>query len=114
VLAEFPQLQAIAITLRESHSASHNGWSACLNDRSQFLVSRSYEITHIVDRVGGGDSFAGGLIYGYLNFKTRQEALEFAVAAICLKHSVPGDFNRITVDDVNGLLKGGGSGRVQR
>src|SRR3954447_18928934 len=114
VLAEFPQLQAIAITLRESHSASHNGWSACLNDRSQFLVSRSYEITHIVDRVGGGDSFAGGLIYGYLNFKTRQEALEFAVAASCLKHSVPGDFNRITVDEVNALLKGGGSGRVQR
>src|SRR5947209_948794 len=114
VLAEFPQLQAIAITLRESHSASHNGWSACLNDRSQFLVSRAYEITHIVDRVGGGDSFAGGLIYGYLNFKTHQEALEFAVAASCLKHSVPGDFNRITVDEVNGLLKGGGSGRVQR
>src|SRR3954470_20625866 len=114
VLAEFPGMQAIAITLRESHSASHNGWSACLNDRSQFLVSRSYEITHIVDRVGGGDSFAGGLIYGYLNFKTRQEALEFAVAASCLKHSVPGDFNRITVDEVNGLLKGGGSGRVQR
>ena len=114
VLAEFPQLQAIAITLRESHSASHNGWSACLNDRSQFLVSRAYDITHIVDRVGGGDSFAGGLIYGYLNFKTRLEALEFAVAASCLKHSVPGDFNRITVDEVNGLLKGGGSGRVQR
>jgi 2-dehydro-3-deoxygluconokinase len=114
VLAEFPQLQAIAITLRESHSASHNGWSACLNDRTQFLVSRQYEITHIVDRVGGGDSFAGGLIYGYLNFKTRQEALEFAVGASCLKHSVPGDFNRVTVDEVNALLKGGGSGRVQR
>ena len=114
VLAEYPKLQAIAITLRESHSASHNGWSACLNDRTQFIVSRQYEITHIVDRVGGGDSFAGGLIYGYLNFKTRQEALEFAVAASCLKHSVPGDFNRVTVDEVNALLKGGGSGRVQR
>jgi 2-dehydro-3-deoxygluconokinase len=114
VLAEYPKLQALAITLRESHSASHNGWSACLNDRTQFIVSRQYEITHIVDRVGGGDSFAGGLIYGHLNFKTRQEALEFAVAASCLKHSVPGDFNRITVDEVNALLKGGGSGRVQR
>ena len=67
-----------------------------------------------MDRVGGGDSFAGGLIYGYLNFMTHQDALEFAVAASCLKHSVPGDFNRVTVDEVNGLLKGGGSGRVQR
>lgn len=114
VLAEYPQLQAIAITLRESHSASHNGWSACLNDRREFLTSRSYDITHIVDRVGGGDSFAAGLIYGLLNLKTHAEALEFAVAASCLKHSVPGDFNRFTVDEVNGLLKGGGSGRVQR
>jgi 2-dehydro-3-deoxygluconokinase len=114
VLAEYPKLQAIAITLRESHSASHNGWSACLNDRQEFLVSRGYDITHIVDRVGGGDSFAAGLIYGLLNLKTHGEALEFAVAASCLKHSVPGDFNRFTVDEVNGLLKGGGSGRVQR
>jgi 2-dehydro-3-deoxygluconokinase len=114
VLDEFSTLQAIAITLRESHSASHNGWSACLNDRKEFLVSRSYQITHIVDRVGGGDSFAGGLIYGYQKLKTHAEALEFAVAASCLKHSVPGDFNRFTVDEVNGLLKGGGSGRVQR
>jgi 2-dehydro-3-deoxygluconokinase len=114
VLAAYPQLQAIAITLRESRSASHNGWSACLNNRKEFLVSRSYEITHIVDRVGGGDSFAGGLIYGLQNLKTHQEALEFAVAASCLKHSVPGDFNRFTVDEVNALLKGGGSGRVQR
>ena len=65
VLGEFPNLKAIAITLRESHSASHNGWSACLHDREEFLVSRHYEITHIVDRVGGGDSFAGGLIYGF-------------------------------------------------
>ena len=114
VLDEYPQLQAIAITLRESHSASHNGWSACLNDRKEFIVSRKYDITHIVDRVGGGDSFAGGLIYGYLTLPSHRDAMEFAVAASCLKHSVPGDFNRITVDEVNGLLKGGGSGRVQR
>jgi 2-dehydro-3-deoxygluconokinase len=114
VLDEFPHLQAIAITLRESHSASHNGWSACLNDRKEFIVSRRYDITHIVDRVGGGDSFAGGLIYGFLTLPSHRDALEFAVAASCLKHSVPGDFNRITVDEVNGLLKGGGSGRVQR
>ncbi len=114
VLGEYPNLQAIAITLRESRSASHNGWSACLNDRNDFLVSRSYEITHIVDRVGGGDSFAGGLIFGFQNLKTHQDALEFGVAASCLKHSIPGDFNRFTVDEVNALLKGGGSGRVQR
>jgi 2-dehydro-3-deoxygluconokinase len=114
VLGQFPQLKAIAITLRESHSASHNGWSACYHDRKQFLLSRRYEITHIVDRVGGGDSFAGGLIYGLNTMAGPQEALEFAVAASCLKHSIPGDFNRFTVDEVKALIKGGGSGRVQR
>jgi 2-dehydro-3-deoxygluconokinase len=114
VLEEYANLKAIAITLRESKNASHNGWSACLNDRQGFLMSRHYEITHIVDRVGGGDCFAGGLIYGFLELATHQEALEFAVAASCLKHSVPGDFNRVSVDEVNALLKSGGSGRVQR
>jgi 2-dehydro-3-deoxygluconokinase len=114
VLAEFPNLRTIAVTLRESHSASHNGWSACLNDGRNFLVSRHYEITHIVDRVGGGDAFAGGLIYGLQALGNPQEALEFAVAASCLKHSIPGDFNRFTVAEVRELLKGGGSGRVQR
>lgn len=110
----YPNLKTIAITLRESHSASHNGWSACLYTGDQFLLSKQYEITHIVDRVGGGDAFAGGLIYGLLQFGTPQEALEFAVAASGLKHSIPGDFNRFTVDEVMGLVKGGGSGRVQR
>ena len=114
VLAEFPNLKMIAITLRESRSASHNGWSACLDDRQEFLVSRHYDITHIVDRVGGGDCFAGGLIYGLLRLPSHQEALEFAVAASCLKHSIPGDFARLGVDEVNSLLKSGGSGRVQR
>lgn len=114
VLGEFPNLKAIAITLRESHSASHNGWSACLNDRERFLVSRKYEITHIVDRVGGGDSFAAGLIYGMLSLKDHQEALEFAVATSALKHSIIGDFNRVSVEEVKSLLRGGGSGRVQR
>ncbi len=114
VLGEYPNLKAIAITLRESKSASHNGWSACLNDRKSFMLSRSYEITHIVDRVGAGDSFAAGLIYGFQALPTHQEALEFAVATSCLKHSHPGDFSRTTVDEVNALLKGGGSGRVQR
>jgi 2-dehydro-3-deoxygluconokinase len=114
VLAAYPNLKAIAITLRESKSASHNGWSACLHNGKEFLLSRKYEITHIVDRVGGGDAFAGGLIFGLLNLPSHQEALEFAVAASCLKHSIPGDFNRFTRAEVEGLLKEGGSGRVQR
>ena len=114
VVTEFPNLKALAITLRESKSASHNGWSACLHNGKDFLMSRHYEITHIVDRVGGGDSFAAGLIYGLQSLASHQEALEFAVAASCLKHSIPGDFNRFTVDEVKGLLKGDGSGRVQR
>ena len=114
VLNQYANLKGIAITLRKSRSASHNGWSACLNDRRTFMVSRSYEITHIVDRVGSGDCFAAGLIYGFQTLPTHQDALEFAVAASCLKHSIPGDFSRSTVDDVNALLKGGGSGRVQR
>jgi len=114
VLGEFPNLQVIALTLRESHSASHNGWAACLRDRGEFLVSRSYEITHIVDRVGSGDSFAAGLIYGLQKLPTRRDALEFAVAASCLKHSIPGDFHRVSVEEVEALLREGGSGRVQR
>ena len=114
VMNEYPNVKIMAITLRESKSASHNGWSACLNDGKEFLLSRHYEITHIVDRVGGGDAFGGGLIYGLQALGSHQEALEFAVAASCLKHSIPGDFNRFTVDEVKGLLKGGGSGRVQR
>jgi len=114
VLASFDNLKCIAITLRESRSASDNGWSACLNNREQFLLSRKYEITHIVDRVGSGDSFAAGLIYGLQKLTTQQDALEFGVAASCLKHSTPGDFSRATVDEVSALLQGGGSGRVQR
>jgi 2-dehydro-3-deoxygluconokinase len=114
VMAEFPNLKMMAITLRESKSASHNGWSACLHDGQDFLVSRHYEITHIVDRVGGGDCFAGGLIHGLLSLPTHQDALEFAVAASCLKHSIPGDFARLGAGEVQQLLKAGGSGRVQR
>jgi 2-dehydro-3-deoxygluconokinase len=114
VLAAYGNLHAIAITLRESKSASHNGWSACMNDRKNFIMSRHYEITNIVDRIGAGDSFAAGLIYGMLRLSTSEEALEFAVAASCLKHSIPGDFTRSSVDEVNALLKGDASGRVQR
>jgi 2-dehydro-3-deoxygluconokinase len=114
VLREFGNLKLIAITLRESFSASHNGWSACLANGKEFLTSRHYDITNIVDRVGGGDCFAAGLIYGLQALGSHQEALEFAVAASCLKHSIPGDFNRFSVDEVQALVKGGGSGRVQR
>ena len=114
VLSAYPNLRAIAITLRESVSASHNGWSACLHDGKEFLTSRRYDITHIVDRVGAGDCFAAGLIYGMLTGLASQETLEFAVAASCLKHSIPGDFSRVSVAEVNALLKEGGSGRVQR
>jgi len=114
VLSDYPKLEAVAITLRESRSASENGWSACLNDRHEFMLSRHYDITHIVDRVGAGDSFAAGLIYGYQTLATHREALEFAVAASCLKHSVVGDFSRIAAEEVQALIKGGGSGRVQR
>ena len=114
VLTQFPNLKSIAITLRESKSASHNGWSACMNDREKFMVSRWYEITHIVDRVGSGDSFAGGLIYGLQKLGSHVAALEFAVAASCLKHSIAGDFFRCSVEEVEALITQGGSGRVQR
>jgi 2-dehydro-3-deoxygluconokinase len=114
VMERFPQMQIIAITLRESRSADHNGWSTCLFDGSEFYLSRKYEITDIVDRVGGGDSFAAGLIYGLNNYSSKEDALNFAVAASCLKHSIIGDFNRVSVSEVEKLMAGDASGRVQR
>lgn len=114
VLAAYPNMKMIAITLRESHSADWNGWAACLNDGENFYVSKKYEIRDIVDRVGGGDSFAGGLIYGLNTYEDKQKALEFAVAASCLKHSILGDFNRVGAGDVEKLMGGDGTGRVQR
>ena len=114
VLQEYPDMSAIAITLRESHSADRNGWSACLRDADGFRLSRHYELTDIVDRVGGGDSFASALIYGLNAYDDRQQSLEFAVAASCLKHSISGDFNRVSVAEVKNLMGGDGSGRVQR
>lgn len=114
VLAAYPNMKMIAITLRESHSADWNDWAACLNDGKNFYVSKKYEIRSIVDRVGGGDSFAGGLLYGLNHYEDRQQALEFAVAASCLKHSILGDFNRAGVSDVEKLMGGDGTGRVQR
>lgn len=108
--------QTVAITLRESFSASMNGWSALLHDDKDCkepVRSTRYEID-IVDRVGGGDSFASGLIYGLLKKNNTVQALEFAVAASCLKHTIPGDFNLVRVDEVEKLIKSGGSGRVER
>lgn len=103
----------VAITLRESISASNNNWSAMLYDGKEFYKSKKYELT-IIDRVGGGDSFGGGLIYSLLNDYEMQDAIEFAVAASCLKHSIEGDFNLVSVAEVKNLAKGDGSGRVQR
>lgn len=115
-LKEQFKFKAVAITLRESFSASRNGWSALLHDDKDCTTpyrSKRYDI-QIVDRVGGGDSFASGLIYGLLNKPSTKDALEFAVAASCLKQTIPGDFNIVTVDEVEKLAKGSGSGRVER
>ena len=110
----YPNIKRVAITLRESKSADRNDWAACIYDGKEFYVSRKYEITDIVDRVGGGDSFSGGLIYGLLTYEKQSDALEFAVAASCLKHTISGDYNRVTVPEVVALMKGSGSGRVER
>ena len=114
-LADKFHFEKVAITLRESHSASDNGWSAMLYDvaSNEYAFSKKYEL-RIVDRVGGGDSFGGGLIYALLSGKSTQEAVEFAVAASALKHSIEGDFNMVTVSEVEKLAGGDGSGRIQR
>lgn len=103
-------------SLRVSHSASDNGWSACIysRDTTEFYHSKEYRVSPIIDRVGGGDSFAAGVICGFLDNKSFKEALEFGVAASALKHTIPGDFNLVTRADVDGLVGGDGSGRVQR
>ena len=111
----FPNLGTIAITLRGSLSASHNTWSGILWDGGKVYVAPVYDITHVVDRVGGGDAFAGGLIYGLRTYgDDRQKALDFAVAASCLKHSIMGDFDLSTVSEVEKLMGGDVSGRVSR
>ncbi len=114
MLERFPNLKYQTITLRESYSASHNGWSACLHNGEDFFLSPLYEITHIVDRVGGGDSFAAGIIYGLTTGMRDEEALNFATAASCLKHSIPGDANLLSVEEVMRLAEGEASGRVLR
>ena len=104
----------VVSTLRESFSASRNGWKALIYDGNDFYESKRYDIEPIIDRVGGGDSFSGGLIHGLLTKKTQGEALEFAVAASALKHTIPGDFNQVSVEEVESLAGGNTNGRVQR
>ena len=110
----FPRAKKVITTLRGSISASHNTWSGVLYDGTTLYEAPTYQMTHIVDRVGGGDSFMGGLIYGLLNYDDDQKALDFAVAASCLKHTIKGDSNLVTVAEVEKLMSGDASGRVSR
>jgi len=104
----------VATTLRESYSASHNGWKALLFDGNKFYESKHYDIMPIVDRVGAGDSFSAGLLHGLLTYNDNQKAIEFATAASALKHTIPGDFNQVSISEVENLMNGDGSGRVVR
>lgn len=115
MMKRFPKAKKVITTLRGSLSASHNTWAGVLYDGGTMFKSREYQITHIVDRVGGGDSFMGGLIYGLLQYPDNdQNALDFAVAASCLKHTIKGDANLVTVAEVEKLMGGDASGRVAR
>ena len=115
LMKRFPRAKKVIITLRGSINANHNTWGGVLWDGRTLYQSPRYDITHIVDRVGGGDSFMGGLIYGLLSFPgDDQNALNFAVAASCLKHTIFGDYNQVTVAEVENLMKGDASGRVAR
>lgn len=114
VMEEFSNVSYLAVSLRESESADWNNWSILLADRNESFVSRKYEIRDIVDRIGGGDSFGAGLIWGLSHYDDPQQAVEFAAAASALKHTVGGDYNRVSLDDVFSLAGGNTSGRVQR
>lgn len=115
LMQRFPRAKKVIITLRGSINANHNTWSGVLWDGKQLFQAPQYDITHIVDRVGGGDSFMGGLIYGLINYSGNdQKALNFAVAASCLKHTIVGDYNLVTVEEVEKLMGGDASGRVSR
>jgi 2-dehydro-3-deoxygluconokinase len=114
LMKRFHKAKKVITTLRGSVSASHNTWSAVLYDGKDFYKATEYNITNIVDRVGSGDAFAAGLIYGMITGMDNQKALDFATAASCLKHTIHGDFNLVSVEDVEKLMKGDGSGRVQR
>jgi len=114
LMKRFPRAKKVIITLRGSISASHNTWSGVLYNGQELLEAPTFQITHIVDRVGGGDSFMGGLIYGLLTYENDQDALNFAVAASCLKHTIYGDANLVQVSEVEKLMGGDASGRVSR
>lgn len=114
MMQKFPRCKKMVMTLRDSINANHNTWSGILYNGQQLLQSSKYDITDIVDRVGGGDSFMGGLIFGLLHYKDDSRALEFATAASCLKHSIKGDYNWVTIDEVERLMNGESSGRVKR
>lgn len=115
IMSMFPRVKKVITTLRGSVSANHNTWSGVLFDGENLFVAPTYNITHIVDRVGGGDSFMGGLIYGLLTYEEdMQKAINFATAASCLKHTIHGDFNLVTVEEVEKLMNGDASGRVSR
>jgi 2-dehydro-3-deoxygluconokinase len=115
IMKQFPGIKKVITTLRGSISADHNTWSGILYNGKDFFEAPTYDITHIVDRVGGGDAFMGGLIYGFLTYKNDdQKVLNFAVAASCLKHTIYGDFNLVTVEEVEKLMSGDASGRVSR
>lgn len=114
IMKKFPRVKKVITTLRGSINANHNSWSGVLYDGKTLYTAPTYQITHIVDRVGGGDSFMGGLIYGLLTYKNDEKALQFATAASCLKHTVFGDFNQVSVEEVEKLMSGDASGRVSR
>ncbi|MBN2244385.1 MAG: sugar kinase, partial [Candidatus Aminicenantes bacterium] len=114
VMAAFPNLSKMAVTVRESKSVDANTWTAVLRTKAGFLTGNKYEITDIVDRIGGGDAFSAGLIHGLDKYKDAQEALNFAIAASCLKHSIFGDFNLVSEEEVTKLMSGDASGRIQR
>ena len=112
---KFPRAKKVITTLRGSISASHNKWSGILYDGNSLFKSREYEITHIVDRVGGGDSFMGALIYGFISYPDdNQKAIDYASAASCLKHTIKGDFNLVSIQEIEKLISGDASGRVSR
>ena len=114
MMERFPRCKKMVVTLRGAINANHNTWGGVLYNGKELFESRRYDITDIVDRVGGGDSFMGGLIFGLLYYKNDHKALEFATAASCLKHTLKGDFNWMAVEEVENLMNGDVSGRVKR
>ena len=114
MMKRFPRCKKMVVTLRGAINANHNTWGGVLYNGKELIESRRYDITDIVDRVGGGDSFMGGLIFGLVHYQDDRKALEFATAASCLKHTLKGDYNWVTIQEVENLMSGDSSGRVKR